>query len=63
PPNSTPQREAAAAARTLLGRWGSPEDVAMAVRYLIEADYVTGEVITVDGGQRYGHRRPNKRQG
>jgi 3-oxoacyl-[acyl-carrier protein] reductase/pteridine reductase len=39
--------------RTLLGRWGTPEDVAQAVRYLIAADYVTGEVITVDGGERY----------
>lgn len=63
PPNSTAQREAATAARTLLGRWGSPEDVAAAVRYLIEADYVTGEVLTVDGGERYGHRKPSQRQG
>jgi 3-oxoacyl-[acyl-carrier protein] reductase/pteridine reductase len=39
--------------RTLLGRWGTPEDVAQAVRYLITAEYVTGEVITVDGGERY----------
>jgi 3-oxoacyl-[acyl-carrier protein] reductase/pteridine reductase len=61
PPNATPQSEAAAAARTLLGRWGNPEDVAAAVRYLIEADYVTGDVITVDGGERYGHRKPGRR--
>lgn len=62
PPNSTPQGEAAAAARTLLGRWGSPDDVTRAVRYLIEADYVTGDVITVDGGERYGHRKSSRRQ-
>ncbi len=53
PPNSTAERNAASAQRTLLERWGRPEDVAFAVKYLIEADYVTGDVITVDGGQRY----------
>jgi NAD(P)-dependent dehydrogenase (short-subunit alcohol dehydrogenase family) len=58
PPDYDETRAAAAANRTLLGRWGSPEDVALAVRYLIEADYVTADVITVDGGERYGHRKP-----
>jgi 3-oxoacyl-[acyl-carrier protein] reductase len=29
---------------------GRPEDVAQAVLYLIKNDYVTGEVVTVDGG-------------
>lgn len=42
---------------TLLGRWGTPEEMAHAVRFLVEADYITGEVITVDGGQRFGHRK------
>lgn len=42
---------------TLLERWGTPEEMAHAVRFLIEADYITGEVITVDGGQRLGHRK------
>lgn len=37
--------------KTLLGRLGTPEDVAAAVRYLIERDYVTGTTLTVDGGQ------------
>ena len=36
---------------TPLARLGSPEDVAMAVVYLLEADYVTGETIRVDGGR------------
>ncbi len=62
-PNATPQGVAAAAARTLLGRWGTPEDVAQAVRYLIEADFVTGEVITVDGGERQGRRQVRQTQG
>jgi NAD(P)-dependent dehydrogenase (short-subunit alcohol dehydrogenase family) len=42
------------AAGTLLDRWGSPQDVVNAVRYLIRADYVTGEVLFVDGGDRWG---------
>jgi pteridine reductase len=37
---------------TLLKRVGSPQDIAGAVRYLIvEAPYVTGQVINVDGGR------------
>ena len=36
---------------TPLRRLGSPEDVAGAVVYLLEAEYVTGEVIRVDGGR------------
>lgn len=56
PPNASDARTQKAAQRTLLKRWGSPEDVAQAVRYLIEADYVTAEVIKVDGGERFGHR-------
>jgi len=43
---------------TLLNRWGTPEDVAHAVRYLIQAEYVTGEVLVVDGGERFGRRKP-----
>ncbi len=38
------------ARRVPLGREGRPEDVARAVRSLIEADYVTGTVLAVDGG-------------
>ena len=36
---------------TPLRRLGSPEDVAQAVIFLLEARYVTGEVIRVDGGR------------
>lgn len=36
---------------TPLGRIGSPEDVAHAMLYLIEADYVTGDLVIVDGGR------------
>lgn len=39
-------------AHTLLQRPGSPQDIARAVRYLlVDAVYVTGQVINVDGGR------------
>lgn len=38
--------------RVALKRSGNPEDIAKAVRFLIEdADYVTGQIINVDGGR------------
>ena len=38
--------------RTALGRPGSPADIARAVLFLIrEGDYITGQVIAVDGGR------------
>ncbi len=40
---------------TPLGRFGTPEDVAAAVVYLLGAEYVTGEVIRVDGGRHIRH--------
>ena len=60
PPGYSPQKMEHAAGKTLLGRWGSLEDVTRAVAYLIEADYVTGEVIVVDGGERFGHLKPSR---
>lgn len=39
------------AATTPLKRLGSAEDVAQAMLYLLEADYVTGDTIVVDGGR------------
>ncbi|MEP6620704.1 MAG: SDR family oxidoreductase [bacterium] len=36
---------------TPLQRFGTPEDVAQAVLYLIAADFVSGEIIRVDGGR------------
>jgi 3-oxoacyl-[acyl-carrier protein] reductase/pteridine reductase len=57
PPDYGPEKMARTAGKTLLNRWGSPEDVAQAVKFLIESDYITGDTIFVDGGQRYGRRK------
>ena len=35
---------------TPVGRLGQPEDIAKAALFLAEADFMTGQVITVDGG-------------
>ena len=47
-----PEFRAKVERRTPLGRWGEPEDVAPAVRYLLsnEASWVTGAVLGVNGG-------------
>jgi pteridine reductase len=47
--------QAAAMARTPLGRVGTPEEVAEAVRWLIEdAHYITGHTLPLDGGRLLG---------
>jgi NAD(P)-dependent dehydrogenase (short-subunit alcohol dehydrogenase family) len=38
-------------AATPLGRWGGAAEVARAVAFLLESDFVTGETIRVDGGR------------
>lgn len=45
-------RRAAVVERTLLGRMGSPEDVARAIAFLTSPDssFITGQVLRVDGG-------------
>ncbi|HEX5436383.1 MAG TPA: SDR family oxidoreductase [Gemmatimonadaceae bacterium] len=51
-PESWSAEDAARLARTTpLRRLGSPADVAQAVVYLLQADYVTGDALVVDGGR------------
>jgi pteridine reductase len=54
-----PEQEERRAAETLLGRLGSPEDVAEAVIYLTRAGFVTGTSLVVDGGRLLGPRPGN----
>jgi 2-keto-3-deoxy-L-fuconate dehydrogenase len=37
-------------ARQPMGRLGTPEEIADAVSYLVSAEFVTGSVLTIDGG-------------
>ena len=38
--------------RTALKRAGAPEDIAQTLLFLVrEADYITGQIIAVDGGR------------
>ena len=46
-----PEQNERRAAETLLGRVGSPEDVADAVVFLARADFITGTTLVVDGGR------------
>src|SRR5437588_3781260 len=46
-----PEQEERRAAETLLGRVGTPDDVAEAVLYLARAGFVTGTSLVVDGGR------------
>ena len=46
-----PEQEERRAAESLLGRIGTPDDVADAVMYLVGADFVTGSTLVVDGGR------------
>jgi pteridine reductase len=55
-----PEQEERRAAETLLGRVGSPEDVAAAVSYLAGADFVTGATLVVDGGRLLQSERRGK---
>jgi NAD(P)-dependent dehydrogenase (short-subunit alcohol dehydrogenase family) len=46
-----PGQEERRAAETLLGRIGTPEDIAEAVLFLTGANFVTGATLVVDGGR------------
>ncbi len=51
PENYSEDQKKSAVERTLLKRPGSPDDVVRAIIFLIENDYITGELIHVDGGR------------
>ena len=52
PPDGLSENEEKEAIRMMpLGRWGGPQEIAKAVLFLIDTDFVTGECIRVDGGR------------
>lgn len=52
PADMTAQERKKAVARAPLKRWGSPQDIANTVVFLVEGtDFMTGSVVFVDGGQ------------
>jgi NAD(P)-dependent dehydrogenase (short-subunit alcohol dehydrogenase family) len=52
PEETSDERREAVRQKTLVGHLGTPEDVARAVIYLIEAEhFVTGSILRVDGGR------------
>ncbi len=59
PPDDWPEeRWQALADIAPLKRVGSPEDVAQAVLYFAHADFVTGQILAVDGGRLMGPAGP-----
>lgn len=57
PPDYSPEKIEETAHKTLLNRWGEPEDISRTVKFLIESNYINGETIIVDGGEHHAHRK------
>jgi NAD(P)-dependent dehydrogenase (short-subunit alcohol dehydrogenase family) len=51
PEGTTEDESKAVEAATPLGRWGGAAEIARAVAFLVETDFVTGETLRVDGGR------------
>ena len=51
PPEMTKEESDAVVKSTPLGRWGGEEEIAKAVMFFVNSDFVTGETIRVDGGR------------
>jgi NAD(P)-dependent dehydrogenase (short-subunit alcohol dehydrogenase family) len=51
PPDMSQEETQAVVKSTPLGRWGGEDEIAKAVMFLVESDFVTGETIRVDGGR------------
>ena len=51
PPDMSAKESQSVVQNTPLGRWGGEGEIAKAVMFLIQSDFVTGETIRVDGGR------------
>jgi len=48
--NLTPEARAGLLGGIPLGRFGTPHEVWLALRFILECDYFSGRVVEVDGG-------------
>ncbi|MFV2001773.1 MAG: SDR family oxidoreductase [Paracoccaceae bacterium] len=55
----SPEHFAAQRAATILQRGANSEDITAALRYLLEAPAVTGQMLCIDGGQHLGWQTPD----
>lgn len=51
PPDMSAKESESVVHNTPLGRWGGAAEIAKAVMFLVQSDFVTGETIRVDGGR------------
>ncbi len=51
PPDLTDEENEEVLSKTPLKRWGGAEEIAKGVLYLLDADFVTGQILTIDGGR------------
>lgn len=51
PPGTSPEEHRAVEDSTPLGRWGGEGEIVKSIAFLLESDFVTGEIIRVDGGR------------
>ena len=51
PPGMSKEESDGVVKSTPLGRWGGEQEIAKAVMFLVNSDFVTGETIRVDGGR------------
>jgi NAD(P)-dependent dehydrogenase (short-subunit alcohol dehydrogenase family) len=51
PPDMSAKESESVVQNTPLGRWGGEDEIAKAVMFLVQSDFVTGETIRVDGGR------------
>lgn len=51
PPDMSETASASVVQNTPLGRWGGEEEIAKAVMFLVDSNFVTGETVRVDGGR------------
>ncbi|RMH51971.1 MAG: SDR family oxidoreductase, partial [Alphaproteobacteria bacterium] len=54
-----PEHFAAQRAATLLGRGTGPEEICLALRFILQADGLTGQLLCIDGGQHLLWQTPD----